>query len=282
MDLDTLLSTFTDTKKTTDAVFRTLRQISRLDEDRAANFRQIQSRMVKIGDITGKLEPGSRQAANLQAWQDEYANQLEEARGELGRRFGVELEQWLQETGRSLSGHYPELKTGLFTIELDFDGGHAILWYGPKQERLGRYRLSPREVASRVQKGERDLGSELPIEDFLTRLEEAYLSCVEGRRSRKAPIIQVLCQLSYLLQTPHFRSDPKKENYRGYGRADFSYDLYRVQREADRTRQSHRLHLAIATRSQTEQRARHLWVPEGADGRGSAYSHLTFGEEVAS
>ncbi len=276
MDLDKLLNTFTDTKKTTDAIVRTLRQISRLDEDRAANFRQIQARMVKIGDMTGQLEPGSRQVPDLQAWLDEYANQLEEARGELGRRFGVELEQWLEEMGRSLSGHYPELKTGLFTIELDFDGGYAILWYGPSQEQLGRYRLSPREVASRVQKSERDLGVELPVEDFLTRLEEAYLSCIEGRRSRRAPIIQVLCQLSFLLQTPHFRIDPKRENYRGYGRADFSYDLYRVQRESGQTRQRERLHLAIATRSQTEQRTRHLWIPESEDGRGSAYSHITF------
>ncbi len=282
MDLDHLINTFTETKKTTDAIFRTLRQISRLDEDRAANFRQIQSRMVKISDMTGRMEPGSRQMASLRTWLDEYAMQLEEARGELGRRFGVELEERLQEMDRSLSGHYPELRTSLFTVELDFDKGHAILWYGPKQERLGRYRLSPQEVAGRVQKSERNLGSGLPVEEFLARSEEAWLSCVEGKRSRKAPIIQVLLQISFLLQTPHFRSDPKKDHYKGYGRADFSYDLYRVQREADRTRQSRRLHLAIATRSQTEQRARHLWVPESADGRGSAYSHLTFDEEAAS
>ncbi len=282
MDLDTLLGTFTDTKKITDAVFRTLRQISRLDEDRAANFRQIQSRMAKIRDLKGKMEPGSRQVDSLQAWLDRYANQLEEARDELGRRFGVDLEQRLGEMGRSLSGHYPELKTGLFTIELDFDRGHAILWYGPRQEQLGRYRLSPQEVANRVQKSEQNLGAELPVEDFLARLEEAWLSCIEGKRSRKAPIIQVLFQLSFLLQTPNFRSDPRREYYRGFGRADFSYDLYRVLREADRTRQSHRLHLAVATRSQTEQRARHLWIPESEDGRGSAYSHLTFEEEVAS
>ena len=282
MDLDKLLNTFTGTKKTTDAIVRTLRQISRLDEDRAANFRQIQSRMVKIGDMTGQIEPGTRLVPDLQAWLNEYANQLEEARGELGRRFGIELEQCLEETGRSLSGHYPELKTGLFTIELDFDGGYANLWYGPRQEQLGRYRLSPREVASRVQKSERDLGSGLPLDEFLARLEEAYLSCIEGKRSRKAPIIQVLCQLSYLLQTPNFRSDPKKEYYRGYGRADFSFDLYRVQREAGQIRQRKSLHLAVATRSQTEQRARHLWIPESVDGRGSAYSHITFEEEAVS
>ena len=84
MDLDKLLNTFTDTKKTTDAIVRTLRQISRLDEDRAANFRQIQSRMVKIGDMTGQMEPGSRQVPDLQAWLDEYANQLEEARASWG------------------------------------------------------------------------------------------------------------------------------------------------------------------------------------------------------
>ena len=282
MDLDQLVNTFTDTKKNTDVIFRTLRQISRLDEDRAANFRQIQSRMVKISDMTGRMEPGSRQVASLRTWVDEYAMQLEEARGELGRRFGVELEQRLEEMDRSLSGHYPELRTGLFTVELDFDKGHAILWYGPKQEPLGRYRLSPREVAGRVQKSERDLGSGLPLDEFLARLEEAWLSCIDGKRSRKAPIIQVLCQLSFLLQTPHFRSDPKKANYKGYGRADFSFDLFRVRREADRTRQSNRLHLAIATRSQTEQRGRHLWIPEGADGRGSAYSHITFSEEAVS
>ena len=282
MDLDTLLTTFTDTKKTTDAVFRTLRQISRLDEDRAANFRQIQSRMARIRDLRGEMEPGSRQLDSLQAWLDEYANQLEEARGELGRRFGVGLEQRLGEMGRSLSGHYPELKTGLFTIELDFDRGHALLWYGPRQEQLGRYRLSPQEVANRVQKSEQNLGVELPVGDFLARLEEAWLSCVEGKRSRKAPIIQVLFQLSFLLQTPNFRSDPRREYYRGYGRADFSYDLYRVQREAEQTWQRKGLHLAIATRSQTEQRARHLWIPESEDGRGSAYSHITFKEEAAS
>ncbi len=47
-----------------------------------------------------------------------------------------ELEQHLAPLNIAVAGHYPELRAGWFTLQLDFTQGTVKLWFGPKQEYL--------------------------------------------------------------------------------------------------------------------------------------------------
>jgi hypothetical protein len=129
---------------------------------------------------------------------------------------------------------------------------------------------------SNIEKAKKELGSGLNEEELLQRIHSAYYRVVGGKRGEPAPIIEVLAELAYLLQSQKFRQDPRKENYRSYGRADFSYDLYRVRKY--QSSNLSRLRLNVATRIDTRRRANFLWVPDDESGKGTTYSKLVFEE----
>jgi len=116
------------------------------------NLSQLGARLTKLDDIATQLAQSTEQLGALRNWVGPYRQELIDSKEELKRRFGVELEQKLQEKGLSLSGHYPDLKTGLFTLELDFERQQVTLWLGPKQEHLDKCRLSVAEVVDRIEK----------------------------------------------------------------------------------------------------------------------------------
>lgn len=197
------------------------------------------------------------------------------------QRFGTELEKELQKRGLSLSGHYPELKSGLFTIELDFEKWRSTLWYGPKQEHLTQCALSLAEIAKAIDNARGRLGSQLSNVDFLERLQNAYqrvLIITGSKDGDRAPIIKVLSELAYLLQEPRFHRDPRREHYKSYSRADFSYDLFRVRHSEAGNLFKQELRLVVATRAHTTRRPDFLWVPDDETGNGTVYSHLQFEE----
>lgn len=281
MDLNQLLEELAIYKRHFDSAAKLLKEISRLDQGRMENLPQLRARLTKLDRITGQLGQGAERHQVLCNWVDQYKRELINFEEQIKKRFGVELEQELKKKGLPLSGQYPDLKAGLFTIELDFDKKRVTLWYGPKQERLDQCRLSAVEVANRIEKVGRQLGSHLEEEEFLKKLQMAYSRMPGSERGEPVPIIGVLPELAYLLQGSQFRRDPRRENYKGYSRADFSYDLFRIRRPQQHTFFASRVHLTVATRDQTKRRQDFLWVPDDENGRGTTYSHLQFKEATS-
>ena len=130
----------------------------------------------------------------------------------------------------------------------------------------------------RLEKVKQQLGSDLDSADFVVRLQHAYSRVVDGQAGEPAPIVEVLAELAYLLQGPRFRQDPKRENYRSYSRADFSYDLFRLRESGLLEEATKRFHLVVATRSRTRRRRDFLWVLDDKSGKGTTYSHLQLQE----
>jgi hypothetical protein len=88
------------------------------------------------------------------------------------------------------------------------------------------------------------------------------------------PLLALLPFMALFVQNDRFLTDPQKDNYVGYGRADFSYDLYRL-REVDS-----RPFLTIASRQQTQKRSDFLWIPSREDvEEGSYFAKIDFREE---
>jgi len=272
MDLKRLISEFQEQQKTFQSINKLLRELSRLDENSNENLPRIRQAISTLRDVANSVQMVEASAHNLTKWISQYELEVKKAEEEIKKQFGAELEKELEKLGLSLSGQYPELKAGLFTIELDFNQWKATLWYGPKQEHLVQCPLSVSKIVSRLEKERQQLGSQLPENQLLEKIGEAYYRAVDMKRGEDTPIIRVLAELSYLLQSTRFLQDPKCEHYKSYSRADFSYDLFRIRKFQSR------IHLTTATRTHTKRRSDFLWVPDDENGKGTTYSHLRFEE----
>ena len=280
MNLEQLISELQKQQKKVQSIIKLLREISRLDQNRNENLRKIRQAIEKLNHVVNIFKQAEISVHDLTNWISQYQSEVKSTEEKIRKQFGVELENELGKLGLSLSGQYPELKAGLFTIELDFDQWKVTLWYGPKQERLGQHPLSVSKIASQIEKEKQKLGSQLPEEQLLEKLREAYHRASGMNRGGPVPIIKVLAEVSYLLQRPRFLQDPRRENYRSYSRADFSYDLFRIRKFQSNTLFASKLHLTVATRAHTKRRSGFLWVPDDESGKGTTYSHLLFEERT--
>ena len=278
-DVTQILRELTKLHKCTESAVRILKAISRLEQNRLQNLPQLQSHLAEFDQIREQLSQHPELLEALHDWVLEYQNVLSSAEQEFRQRFGSGLEAELKQKGFVLSGQYPDLRTGLFTLEMDFDREQVVIWYGPKQERLLHCQPDAREVANSVERASRQLGTRLDKTEFLQRLQHAYFRVADRQNSESAPIIDVLTELAYLLQSTRFFQDPRQENYQGYGRADFSYDLFLLRQSLLSSECiDKRLHLIVATRTHTRRRKDFLWVPDNESGRGTTYSHLQFAD----
>mgnify|MGYP001026414570 CR=1 FL=1 len=247
----------------------------KLDQNREENLVEIKRNITKLKNISENLH-GDIYIQELKNWLRQYELELRDTEQELIKAFGSKLDTALKTMGLSLSGQYPELRAGLFTLELDFDQWETKLWYGPKQELLGRCDLSVNKIVNLLASEMKRLGSRLSEDELLEKLRKAYYRVVGINCREPAPIIQVMAEMSFLIQNARFLQDPKRENFISYSRADFSYDLFRVKKGIYQSG----LHLRTATRAQTRQRFDFIWVPNDESGNGTAYSHLQIEEKV--
>jgi hypothetical protein len=278
MDLSEVLKELDLNKKILDSVFASLKEVKRLDQNRIANIRGLLAKLSGLKKILKTLPSQESCLKAIHDWSEQYEQELAQSTKEIKERFGIELESQLKALGINLTGQYPELRAQLFTIELDFEAGIAVLWFGPKQERLGQTSLEPEKVAKSIERARQDLGCGLPTADFLTILRSAYERLVAKEPNAVVPIIQMLSQMAYALQDARFNNDPRREYYKSYGRADFSYDLFRLMHSQRDELFGNLLHLSVATRSQTNRRQDFLWIPDDVSGKGTMYSQLQFRE----
>jgi len=195
------------------------------------------------------------------------------------KSFGQNLEQTLKKEGFELKGHYPTLKVMFYTFKVDLDINNVEVWYGPEQEKLDAPELIPKVIVQKLKKVHAQITQrKFSEKNYLSNLHKAYILTVSsngGKRGDAAPIIEVLSNLAFLIQTRQFKVDPVKEHYRGYGRVFFSYDLYRLKR---RRIENLELNLVTATRAYTRSRTGFLWIPSNEKGDGSYISHIKFRE----
>lgn len=262
--------------KITKDILNLLREVSKLNTNRDQNLSKIRVLIFRLKKMATSYTP--LLTKKLQELIDQLEMELKSTENELRRLFGVELEQELNKLGLTLTGHYPEFIAGLFTIESDFEQWKATIWYGPKQEKIDTCSLSVAEITKRVEKAKNGLGSGISEEDLLDKLHQAYRR-IARNIGDYVPIIDVLGEMVFLLQNKRFRQDPRKEHFKSYSRADFSFDLFRLQKFIINNPSFPKLRLKIATRIHTRQRSNFLWVPERENGRGGTYSHLRFEED---
>jgi len=176
--------------------------------------------------------------------------------------FGKNLEKELEQLGLTLGGHYPLLKVSLYTIETDFDGGKATLWYGPQQEKLGGCGTVASEVVAMLKTWQDEI--KRPIDD------ELFLQTLYGVYTTFAAKIGDPVAIDDILSEYASRKIYKTKKD---ARIHVSYDLFRLKkREIDDLQ----LSLIVATRAYTRRRKDFIWVPTDERGGGTYISHVKF------
>ena len=258
-------------------ILRIMNEIKKLDESRAANLRALKARTEKIITICAVLDD-STIVKEFSAEIDAYQQTLVQSEQSLVDEFGVRLEGLLQSRQVTLSGQYPNLRAGLFTIKMDVKNWQVTLWYGPEQERLEKCPLDAVTVANRISAQLDTLGAQLAPKQYMEILSNVYKKVrLEPSSDETVPIIQLLPEMALALQDKAFLKDPNKENYIPYSRADFSFDLFKF-KQCNQTDLPILVQLTVAARAHTTDKSKYLWIPDDLKGNGSTYSHIRIRE----
>lgn len=277
MDLGNCLEEFKSLKKRTDLIVKLLDKVARLDQEGATNLSDLRKELAKLSDISHEqTQSPAATFESLAVWVKKKSTRLEEIESERTRRFGNDLAEALKQENVTLSGQLPDLKTGVMTLEVEFNRSQIVIWFGPKQERLGQCTLSIGVIVDTLRKIRAGLGIQSSKEEFLAKLKTAYSRV--SSPSTAVPLVRVLGEMAHVIQSPKFFSDPKRENYQSYSRADFSYDLFRYCKTEAAGATGERFSLTVATRAATKKRQDFLWIPSDETGNGTVYSHIQIGD----
>ena len=258
-------------------IMRTINEINKLDNARAVNLRALQARTNKIVTLCEELD----ESAIVKEFISEinvYQQQLMQSEQAFVDEFGVQLEGLLQSRNITLTGQYPNLRAGLFTIKMDVKNWQVSLWYGPEQERLEKCALDADTLANRIGALLNTLGVQIDPKLYVEILSKVYNELrSEPNSDMTVPIIQLLPEMASALQDKDCLKDPNKDNFIPYSRADFSFDLFKLKRYNQKDL-PFVVHLTVATRAHTADKSKYLWIPDDLKGNGSTYSHISIRE----
>lgn len=193
--------------------------------------------------------------------------------------FGQQLRELFARDGMQISGQYPVLRVGLFTLKLNFEFGDAALFFGPEVEKLkSRIPLQPQVIYDTVRHFEKDIRDEqFDASKVMDDLIAAYQRCLvlsEKTYGEKVLITELLKEYVFLKQPKQFTIEASKSRFHEYSRIKLSYMLYQL-KQSNITEKSMRLH--VATFDATVDKVRSFWVPNNEEGEGTHYEYISFG-----
>ncbi|MCP2605224.1 hypothetical protein NLC29_03620 [Candidatus Aminicenantes bacterium AH-873-B07] len=216
--------------------------------------------------------------SEFETWLIEQKAKIEKLKEDFKFNFGNQLEKELKTKGLNIEWKYPYIYCGLYKILIDFEKKIGTIFWGP--EMLKKVRLSPPEIAKEIENFEKKLKNRpFELNSYILMLEKAYRRVLETHNylaGEKAPIIEVLVELTFLLQDRKFRTNPTKNNFKEYNRIFFAYDLYRVKNSQEAKNKG--LTLYIATFDSTKFKDKVLFVPDN-EREGTRYAYLAFEEK---
>jgi vacuolar-type H+-ATPase subunit I/STV1 len=194
--------------------------------------------------------------------------------------FGRKLAEKIKENGFELEGHYPNLKTSIYTFNVNLNTNKVDIYYGPEFERLETTKADPDIVSSRIAELHRKITQrEFDSNSFLADILNAYRLCLVQSNKRfeeEIAVYDILSMYTFLKQETKFKKNPLKKYYTEYTRTFLSYDFFQL-----KTRKigEFELRLETATRAETKNKSNFLWIPSvGGKGLGETISRIKFKE----
>ncbi len=233
-----------------------------------------------VDSLTPKVENYNQQVEKeLENYIQALTLKVSQWREDFRRDFLNNLEKLLKVRKFELKGTLPVLKTWLFSFNIDFDRLTVSVWYGPEQERIANFKLDYNFLVEKIDNYyEFIVSREFNENTFLKRIYRAYKILIfkqERNEEDQVPIIDLLLEYIFIIQSNRYKANPRKEFYTDYPRYLFSYDLFKLRK---RKHQNYELTPIIATRAYTKKLSDFLWIPTNDKGDGNYISHIKFRE----
>lgn len=196
--------------------------------------------------------------------------------------FSRELKEAFEKKGLQVTGSYPEYTVGIFNLMVDFGLGRASIYFCKELIR-GNIVLDINKIISAFERADKEIeGRRFGARAYINLLWEAYKRVIllNGLEiGKRVNVIEVMRELAILMQGSSFIINPKKENYKSYSRAYFSYDLYRLKVEGNLEYAGKRLNLGTATIDYTGKDRYSLYVYDDLTG-GNYVMYIAFTDIV--
>ncbi|MFZ4816692.1 MAG: hypothetical protein ACOYL5_19305 [Phototrophicaceae bacterium] len=191
--------------------------------------------------------------------------ELDLAQRALGDLFGYKLRDALLTQGINIGGRPPRFELGRFEIDANFARRTITIRYGkdvviPRapitvEATVKAYQQALKQVAERSQDGK----------VWISQLYDAYHTV---RRklvtdSVRVNIVDCYREMVLLRQGRAFASEPSKQTFTDYTRAQFIYDFYQMSGELRLTHNGHTVKAHVASKSQADNPTKSMWIVEG-------------------
>lgn len=232
-----------------------------------------------------KLEEAAKAVDNdqLQAATEAFAAQTQEGLDALAFEFARDLKHVFEERGQTVEGRPPTLAVGLFTLQIDAGARKAQWFYG--HEALTKpMPLSIHAITKAYDRAQKSIGErEIKPDEFLGELYKAWQDALAERKrppsGKRINVVEIHAKVTLNRQNKRFWNSPARSTFKDYPRELFVRDLVLIQETptVNIDGETYRLRLAGATKNQTENAMRSIWLPQTALD-GDYYADVTFEE----
>lgn len=191
--------------------------------------------------------------------------ELNVAERQLSDAFGVRLRDALAAQGIALGARAPKFLIGRFELEANFAGRSLILRYG-KDVVVPRLPITVDAAVKAYQTASKSIsGRNLDAQAWLAVFYAAYTNVQRKRAATtaRANIVDCYIEMVLLRQGRGFLSEPSKRTLNEYSRPQFIYDFYEVTGKRRASHQGLIVKASVATKSQTDNPTRSMWMVEG-------------------
>ncbi len=210
-----------------------------------------------------------------------FASATQNALDNLAYEFAKDLREAFAARGETVEGRPPTLTVGMLIFKIDMAARKGQWFFGKEAltrpiplSQAGIMKAYDRQVKRIVERT-------VDVTKLLAELYQAWQDCREKRKTRpsRINIVEAYSQLTINRQSNRFWNAPSRSTFKDYERALFVRDLTLLRASGKNSLtvdgEEHQLSLGVATKSQTEQASRSIWLPETAlDGQ--YYSDITF------
>jgi hypothetical protein len=240
--------------------------------DAQASLRAEPVDAVRLGRAYKAIQGAGLQDPALDAFLPQFDRELQAALQALGATFGEALRDALAEQGITVRGRPPHIEIGRFAVTTDFVARTATISYGklPVAKRvplsldavIRAYQREAKAIEGRNEDGER----------WMAQFYNAWETARQKRANpdRRANIVDCYYEMVLLRQPRSFHSEPLKNVFVDYRRAQFAHDFFQVTQVQRRAYKGQHVFAHSATKSQADSADKSFWIVEGAgphDGR---------------
>jgi hypothetical protein len=193
--------------------------------------------------------------------------ELDVAQRVLGDEFGQRLRSALSEQGIQIGGRAPRFEIGRFELEANFAKRFIVLRYGKDvvvphapitvDAAMKAYAGASKAIMGRNQDGKA----------WIAQFHEAYQTARRKRGTQaqgtRVNIVDCYIEMVLLRQGRAFASQPSKQTFTDYLRAQFEYDFYEFTGRQRLSYDGQLVKAHSAVKSQTDNPTKSMWIVEG-------------------